>query len=111
MVYFNDILIYSKSLYEHVEHSRNVFVVLRKNIYRLIWKKCDFCMEKIVFPGYIVSTKGIKPDEEKVRAIQEWPSSKSITDITSFHGLISFYKRFIKYFSTLTISLIEKVKK
>ena len=49
-------------------------------------------------------------DEENVRAIQEWLTPKSITEVRSFHGLTSFYRRFVKYFSTLTTFLIEIVK-
>jgi len=56
------------------------------------------CMENIVFIGYVVSAKVIEMDGEKVRAIQEWPTSKSILKVRSFHGLAS---SFVKDFSTL----------
>ena len=45
------------------------------------FKKCNFCMEKVVFLGYVVSTIGIEADEEKVKAIKEWPMPKSITEV------------------------------
>jgi hypothetical protein len=56
-------------------------------------------MEKIVFIGYVVSTKSIDMNKENVRAIQEWPTLMSITKARSFHGLTSFYKRFVKDFT------------
>ena len=68
-------------------------------------------MDKVVFFGYVVSVKGIEVDEENVKAIKEWPTPKSITEVISFHGLASFYRRFVKYFSTLTASLTKIVKK
>ena len=50
-------------------------------------------------------------DEEKVKAIKEWPIPKSITEVRSFHGLASFYRWFVKDFSTLAVPLTEIVKK
>jgi hypothetical protein len=68
-------------------------------------------MDRIVFLGYVVSAKGIEMDEAKVKAIQEWPTPKSITDVRSFHGLASFYRRYVKDFSAIASPLTEIVKK
>jgi hypothetical protein len=62
-------------------------------------------MDKIIFLGYVVNAKGIEMEKAKVKAIQEWPTPKSITAIRSFRGLASFYRRFVKDFSTITSSL------
>uniref|UniRef100_A0A2N9GA30 Reverse transcriptase n=1 Tax=Fagus sylvatica TaxID=28930 RepID=A0A2N9GA30_FAGSY len=107
VVYFDDILVYSKDLNEHIEHLRYVFDVLRCEKLYANFKKCTFCMEKVVFLGYVVSTKGIEVDEEKVKVIKEWPTPKSITEVRSFHGLASFYRRFVKDFSTMAAPLTE----
>ena len=111
VVYFDDILVYSKSLTEHLDHLRSVLDVLRKELLYANFKKCSFCMEKVVFLGFVVSGQGIEVDEEKVKAIKEWPTPTSATEVRSFHGLASFYRRFVKDFSTLAAPLTEVIKK
>jgi len=74
VVYFDNILIYSKRLDEHIGHLRQVFEVLRKKSLYANLQKCDFYrsvidLDKIIFLGYVVSTKGIKMDEAKVEVI------------------------------------------
>jgi hypothetical protein len=80
VVYFGDIVVYNKNLDEHIEHLKCVFDVLRYEKLYANYKKCTFCMENVVFLGYVVGTKGIEVDEEKVKAIQEWPTPKGITE-------------------------------
>jgi hypothetical protein len=111
VVYFDDILVYNKDLNEHIEHLRYVFDVLRYEKLYANFKKCTFCMEKVVFLGYVVSTKGIEVDDEKVKAIKEWPTPNSITEVRSFHGLANFYRHFVKDFSTMAAPLTEVIKK
>jgi hypothetical protein len=89
VVYFDDILVYSKSLDEHVDYLHCVLAVLRKEKLNANLKKCSFYLDKVVFLGYVVSAKGIAVDEEKVKAVKEWPTTKSITE----------EKRSIAYFS------------
>ncbi|XP_051147531.1 uncharacterized protein LOC127262761 [Andrographis paniculata] len=72
MVYFDDILIYSKSMEEHVEHIHSVLEVLRVEKLYANPKKCDFCVDKCIFLGFVVGAEGISVDEAKTQAIRDW---------------------------------------
>uniref|UniRef100_A0A2N9H063 RNA-directed DNA polymerase n=1 Tax=Fagus sylvatica TaxID=28930 RepID=A0A2N9H063_FAGSY len=111
VVYFDDILIYSNNLEEYVMHVKSVLEILRKEKLFANLKKCTFCTDKLVFLGFVVSKRGIKVDEEKVKAIQEWPTPITISQVWSFHGLASFYRWFVRDFSSLASPLTEVIKK
>jgi len=70
-VYFDDILIYSRALDDHLEHLRSVLEVLRKERLYANRDKCTLCTNQVVFLGFVVSSKGVKIDEEKVKAIRD----------------------------------------
>ena len=111
VVYFDDILIYSKCLDDHIEHLKSVLNVLQKEKLFANLKKCTFCTDKLVFLGFVVSALGIQVDEDKIHATQEWLSPTSFGAVRSFHGLASFYRRFIKDFSSIATSLTEVIKR
>nr|XP_029148743.1 uncharacterized protein LOC114925331 [Arachis hypogaea] len=108
VVYFDDILIYSTCLNNHLSHVSAVLGVLRKEKLYANLKKCTFCIDRVIFLGFVMSASGIEVDEEKVKAIHEWPMPKNAFDVRSFHGLAGFYKRFIKKFSTIAAPLTEE---
>jgi hypothetical protein len=72
VVYFDDILIYSKTLDERVEHIRCVLAVLREQKLYANLEKCTFCTDKVVFLGFVVSGQGVEVDEDKIKAVRDW---------------------------------------
>ena len=110
VVYFDDILIYSQSKEEHLAHLRQVFLTLREAKLYVNLKKCSFMQPHVLFLGFIVSEHGISADPEMVRVIREWTEPQSITEIRSFHDLASFYRRFIRGFSTIMALITECLK-
>ena len=111
VVYFKDILVYSRSNEEHLSHLREVLAVLQENKLYMKLKKCSFMTKKLLFLGFVVSGDGILVDEEKVKVIQEWPTPKTVTKVRSFHGLATFYQCFIRYFSRIFAPITECLKK
>ena len=110
VVYFDDILIYSQSKEEHLEHLREVFLTLREDKLYVNLKKCSFMQPHVLFLGFIVSEHDISADLEKVRVIRGWLEPKSFSKTRSLHGLASFYRRFIREFSTIMAPIIECLK-
>jgi hypothetical protein len=111
VVYFDDILIYSKSFDEHMNYLRAVFNALRDARLFGNLEKCIFYMDRVFFLGYVVTPQGIEVDEMRIEAIESWPVPQSITQVRSFLDLAGFYHRFVKDFSTITAPLHELTKK
>jgi hypothetical protein len=79
MIYFDNILIYSKSFDEHIEHLRAVFDALRETRLFDNLEKCTFCTDRVAFLGYVVTPQGIEVDEAKIEAIKSCPIPATLT--------------------------------
>jgi hypothetical protein len=76
LIFFDDILIYSDSLAEHLRHVRAVLTVLHQHRLFVKWSKCGFGVDSIAYLGHIISAKGVAMDPEKVQAIADWPQPR-----------------------------------
>uniref|UniRef100_A0A8C1NZE8 Gypsy retrotransposon integrase-like protein 1 n=1 Tax=Cyprinus carpio TaxID=7962 RepID=A0A8C1NZE8_CYPCA len=104
-VYLDDILIFSSSLQEHVQHVRRVLLRLLENGLFVKAEKCVFHAQSVSFLGHIISTEGVRMDPEKVKAVVNWPSPESRKALQRFLGFANFYRRFIRNFSQLAAPL------
>ena len=84
MVYFDDILVFSKTMKEHINHVKSVLQTLRKESLYANLKKCTFGVDKVVFLGFVVSSKGVHVDESKIQAIKTWPQPTNLQQVRSF---------------------------
>lgn len=100
-VYLDDILIYSKTPEEHVQHLRTVLEVLREHKFYCKPSKCQFNRSELKYLGHIVGAGGIKPDPGKVSKVKEWPVPGTVGEVRSFLGLATYFRRFIQGFSSL----------
>ncbi|GBG62580.1 hypothetical protein CBR_g31216 [Chara braunii] len=96
LVYLDDILVYSRTLEEHLRHLRNVLDRLRRHGFYAKLSKCRFAQQKVNFLGHYVSDQGLHMDDAKITAIAERSAPTSAKQLRSFLGLTSYYSNFIR---------------
>ncbi|KAH7462347.1 hypothetical protein FOMA001_g18655 [Fusarium oxysporum f. sp. matthiolae] len=109
--YLDDILIYSRTREEHIEHLKMVLQKLRAAGLFANPAKCEFLVKETKFLGLIVGQEGIRMDPAKVETVKDWKTPTCLTDVQAFIGFGNFYRRFIRDFSKLTAPLNRLTKK
>jgi hypothetical protein len=111
VVYLDDILIFSKTKAKHLKHLAIVMRRLQQEKFLINLKKCSFLQTELIYLGFVISANELKMDPEKVEVIRNWPSPRNVFEVTSFHGLASFYRKFIRNFSGISVAMMDTVKK
>ena len=109
--YIDDILIYSNSLEEHHEHVKKVLKKLLENNLFVKLEKCEFDVQSTTFLGFVLSKDGISMDNDKVKAILDWPVPTTVKEVQSFIGLCNYYRIFIKDFAKIANPLHKLTRK
>jgi hypothetical protein len=105
VVYLDDLLIYSKTKSEHLQHLRSVLALLRKNGLYAKLSKCSFMQDETEFLGHTITKDGIKTSAGLSKAIQDWPTPKSTKDVQQFLGLAQFYQQYVSGFAGIALPL------
>jgi hypothetical protein len=110
-VYLDDILIFSKTKAEHLNHLATVMKKLQQEKLLIKMKTSLFMKTKLIYLGFVISADELRMDPDKVEVIKNWPSPRNIFEVRSFHGLASFYRKFIRNFSGISEKMMDTVKK
>ncbi|GBO08307.1 Retrovirus-related Pol polyprotein from transposon 17.6 [Araneus ventricosus] len=105
LVYLDDIIIEGRTFEEHLNNLRKVFQRLQKVNLKLCPKKCKFFQKEVTYLGHVISAEGVKTDPEKIKAVVDWPRLETVHDFRSFLGLCTYYRHFVKNFSTIAKTL------
>jgi hypothetical protein len=111
VVYLDDTLIFSKTQVEHLKHLATVMKRLQQEKLLINLKKSSFMKTELIYLGFVISADKLRMDLDKLEVIKNWPSSKSIFEVRSLHGLASFYRKFIRNFSGISAPMMDTVKK
>jgi hypothetical protein len=111
LVFFDNILIYSKGWEEHMAHLKRVFKILQDHQFFVKPSKCIFGAREVDYLGHITSHEGIRVDNHKIEVMQSWPTPKTITELRGFLGLTGYYLKFVRNHGLIAAPLTNLLKK
>jgi Reverse transcriptase (RNA-dependent DNA polymerase)/RNase H-like domain found in reverse transcriptase len=111
LVFFDDILIYSASVEEHLKLLDRVFQILRTNQLFAKLSKCSFGVGQIDYLGYIISEVGVSTNPTKIEAMLNWPVPNNLKELRGFLGLTGYYRRFVRDYGNIGKPLTDLLKK
>jgi hypothetical protein len=110
VVYMDDILIFSRTWEEQMQHIQQVFGTLRQHKLYTNLEKCSFGMNRFQYLGYMVDEHGVHVDPAKIQFIHDWSAPTTLTKLQRFLGLSNFYRRLMLGFSHIAWALSQVTK-
>ncbi|KAJ9542106.1 hypothetical protein OSB04_028612 [Centaurea solstitialis] len=111
LVFFDDILIYSASEQQHIEHLATVLGLLARHQLYANPGKCEIGKPEVAYLGHVISASGVAVDSDKIKAITDWPVPTSLRELRGFLGLTGYYRKFISGYATVAAPLTDQLRK
>ncbi|GBG89431.1 hypothetical protein CBR_g49222 [Chara braunii] len=99
------LLIFSKTVEEHVAHLDKVLSLLRQHKFKIKGEKCEFGRTRVLYLGHEIFAEGLKPDDANVASIRDSLCRQSVIEMRSFLGMTSYYRNFVKNYSIVAAPL------
>ena len=109
--YLDDIIIFSTTAEEHMRHIQIVIDRLKSAQLKLKKSKCAFFKKELYYLGHLLTTEGIKPQFEKVKAIHEMKPPSNPKGVREFLGMVGFYRKFINRFADAARPITKLTRK
>ncbi|KAK3512896.1 hypothetical protein QTP70_028961 [Hemibagrus guttatus] len=105
LLYMDDIVVFSSSVTQHLERLEVVLSRLKREGLKAKLTKCTFFQQEVRYLGHVISAKGVSTDPSKVEAVRQWQRPTRVTELRSFLGFASYYRRFVEGFTKLAAPL------
>ena len=109
--YLDDVLVCSETFQQHISDLNDIFTRFRNAGLKLNPKKCSFAKSSCVFLGHHISSEGIKPPPNRIKALEKYPSPKNVKQLRRVLGLFNWFKKCIPQYSAITQPMTKSLKK
>uniref|UniRef100_A0A090XF40 RNA-directed DNA polymerase n=2 Tax=Ixodes ricinus TaxID=34613 RepID=A0A090XF40_IXORI len=102
LAYLDDIIVFSRTVDDHLQDLRGIFEALSEAGLRLQPRKCKVAASSVLYLGHVIDGKSVRPDPDNIRAASNFPRPRNVKEVRSFLGVCNYYRRFVKDFARIS---------